>query len=55
MNLFKYVKEVFGFVLLLIFKFLNYILIFIMKFSNNKENFNFNNFYCLIGKEYYLN
>lgn len=26
-----------------------------MKFSNNKENFNFNNLYCLIGKEYYLN
>lgn len=46
MNLFKYVKEVFGFVLSLTFKLLNYTLIFIMKFSNNKENFNFNNLYC---------
>lgn len=50
MNLFKYVKEVFGFVLSLTFK-LHFI--FIIKFSNNKENFN--NLYCLIGKEYYLN
>lgn len=50
MNLFKYVKEVFSFVLSLTFK-LHFI--FIIKFSNNKENFN--NLYCLIGKEYYLN
>lgn len=50
MNLFKYVKEVFSFVLSLLFK-LHFN--FYIKFSNNKENFN--NLYCLIGKEYYLN